>query len=152
MAPENQTLRIGVLHGPNLNLLGSREPELYGTTTLAEIEDRLRVAAEAKGAHLEFFQSNHEGTLIDWVQSARGRFQGLLVNAGGLAHTSVALRDALVAVSIPFVEVHLTNPYAREPFRRTSHLADVAVGLVCGFGPLSYLLGLQGLIAHLRAG
>lgn len=151
MAPQPQALRIGVVHGPNLNLLGVREPERYGTSTLAEIEGGLRSAGEPLGAALEFFQSNHEGALIEWIQAARGRFDGLLVNAGGLTHTSVALRDALLAVSIPFVEVHLTNPYAREPFRRRSLLADVAVGVVCGFGPLGYRLALEGLVTHLRS-
>ncbi len=151
MAPKPEALKVGVLHGPNLNLLGVREPERYGTATLGEIQSHLRATAEPLGASLEFFQSNHEGELIDWIQEMAPRFHGLLVNAGGLTHTSVALRDALLAVSVPFVEVHLTNPYAREDFRRTSLLADIAVGVVWGFGPESYPLGLQGLIARLRA-
>ncbi|MGH7545864.1 MAG: type II 3-dehydroquinate dehydratase [Gemmatimonadota bacterium] len=144
-------MRIGILHGPNLNLLGTREPERYGTTTLPELEAELRDAGAALGAALEFFQSNHEGELIDWVQRARGRLDGLLVNAGGLTHTSVSLRDALLAADVPFVEVHLTNPYAREPFRRTSLLADTALAIVCGFGAQSYRLGLEGLLALLQA-
>lgn len=151
MAPQPEALKIGVLHGPNLNLLGTREPERYGTATLPEIEMELRAAGDALAATLEFFHSNHEGELIDWVQGARGRLDGLLVNAGGLTHTSVSLRDALLAASVPFVEVHLTNPYAREPFRQTSLLADAALGIVCGFGARSYRLGLEGLIARLRA-
>lgn len=150
MAAKPQALRVGVLQGPNLNLLGVREPERYGARTLAEIESQLRPAGEVLGASLEFFQSNHEGELIEWVQGVRDRLDGLLVNAAGLTHTSVALRDALLAASVPFVEVHLTNPYAREPFRHISLLADVAVGIACGFGSHSYRLGLEGLVAHLR--
>lgn len=151
MASQPEALKIGVLHGPNLNLLGTREPERYGTATLEAIEAELRTAGETLAATLEFFQSNHEGELIEWVQRTRGRLDGLLVNAGGLTHTSVSLRDSLLAASIPFVEVHLTNPYAREPFRRTSLLADAAVGIVCGFGARSYRLGLEGLVSRLRA-
>lgn len=151
MAPQPEALKIGVLHGPNLNLLGTREPERYGTDTLEAIEAELQTAGEALASTLEFFQSNHEGELIEWVQRARGRLDGLLVNAGGLTHTSVSLRDALLAAAVPFVEVHLTNPYAREPFRRTSLLADAALGVVCGFGARSYRLGLEGLVARLRA-
>lgn len=152
MAAQPETLRVGVVHGPNLNLLGTREPEIYGRATLAEIEAGLAERARALGASLEFVQSNHEGVLIDWIQSARERVHGFLVNAGGLTHTSVALRDALLAAGRPFVEVHLSNPHAREPFRRTSLLSDIAVGYVCGFGPESYRLGLEGLVHRLRAG
>lgn len=139
-------MRILVLHGPNLNLLGTREPQTYGTTTLAEIDGRLRALAVELGASCEAFQSNHEGVLIDRIQEARGRFDGILINAAGLTHTSVALRDALLSVAIPFVEVHITNVYAREAFRHSSLLSDAAAGVVFGFGPRGYELGLRGLV------
>ena len=142
-------MRLLVLHGPNLNLLGTREPGVYGSETLADIEARLRQVARDIGAEVEFFQTNGEGALVEAVQAARGRFEGVVINPAAYTHTSVALRDAFLAVGIPFVEVHLSNVHAREPFRRRSLLADVAVGTVCGFGPASYELGLRGLAAHL---
>lgn len=141
--------RIGVLHGPNLNLLGEREPGEYGTETLSEIEGRMRERAERRGAELVFFQSNHEGELVDWIHERRSEVDGWVVNAGGLTHTSVALRDALVASGRPFVEVHLSNVHGREAFRERSLLADRAVGLVSGFRGESYLLGLDGLLSRL---
>ena len=144
-------LRILVLHGPNLNLLGTREPDVYGRTTLAEIDRRLSEEAKRLRVRVTSFQSNHEGTLVDRIQQARGSQDGILLNAAAYTHTSVALRDALAAVALPAVEVHLTNPHRREPFRHHSHLAGVVVGRVEGFGPESYLLGFQGLIAILRA-
>ena len=143
-------MRIAVLSGPNLNLLGQREPELYGRTTLAEIEAAVRAAAASADAEVDWIQSNHEGTLIDAVQAMAGRADGALINAAALTHTSLALRDAVLAVRVPFVEVHLSNIYAREPERRRSLLADLAIGVVCGFGARSYLLGLDGLLAALR--
>jgi len=142
-------MRILVVHGPNLNLLGVREPGIYGGATMAEIDAELQ-AATPEGVTLESFQSNHEGELIDAIQGAMGTTNGLLVNPGGLTHTSVALRDALLAAALPFVEVHLSNIHGREEFRRVSVMADVAVGVVCGFGPSSYLLGLRGLLEHLQ--
>ncbi|MBW3535443.1 MAG: type II 3-dehydroquinate dehydratase [Gemmatimonadetes bacterium] len=142
-------MRVAVLHGPNLRLLGRREPEVYGTTTLEEIDVGLQELADELGAGIETFQSNHEGELLDFVEGASERVEGFLVNAGAFTHTSVALRDALVGVGLPFVEVHLSNTAAREAFRRTSHLAPVAAGVVYGFGPSSYLLGLRGLVALL---
>lgn len=141
--------RIAVLHGPNLRLLGRREPEVYGTRTLEEIDVALQELADELGAGIETFQSNHEGELLDFVEGAAERVEGYLVNAGAFTHTSVALRDALVGVGLPFVEVHLSNTAAREPFRQRSHLAPVAAGVVYGFGPSSYLLGLRGLVALL---
>ena len=143
-------MRLLVLHGPNLNLLGQREPGLYGSRSLDQINSALTARAQALGAELECFQSNHEGVLVDRIQAARGHCAGLLINAGAYTHTSIALRDALLAVDIPFVEVHLSNVHAREPFRHHSYLADKALGVICGFGPASYSLALEGLIDHLR--
>ena len=143
-------MRIAVLNGPNLNLLGSREPELYGRATLAEIESAVRQAAAARGAEIDWVQSNHEGALVDAVQALAGRADGALINAAALTHTSLALRDALLAVRVPFVEVHLSNIFAREPARRQTLLADLAIGLVCGFGAQSYLLGLDAILGALR--
>lgn len=142
---------IAVLNGPNLNLLGQREPEVYGRTTLPEIEAMVRDAARAEGAELEWFQTNHEGALVDAVQGLRGRADGALINAAALTHSSLALRDAVLAVRVPFVELHLSNIFAREPERRHSVIADLAIGLVSGFGAQSYLLALQALIGRLRA-
>ena len=143
---------IAVLNGPNLNLLGQREPEVYGRTTLAEIEKMVRDAARSHGTDIEWFQTNHEGELVDAVQGRRGRVDGALVNAAALTHTSLALRDAMLAVRVPFVELHLSNIFAREPERRHSVIADLALGLVTGFGAQSYLLALQALVGRLRAG
>lgn len=139
-------MRIGVIHGPNLNLLGSRQPEIYGHTTLTEIDALLRELATDQGVELETIQSNAEGELIDYIQGAGARVDGFLVNAAGLTHTSVSLLDALLAVDRPFVEVHLSNPAGRERFRRRSLLAPWARGVVQGFGAESYVLGLRGLI------
>lgn len=144
-------MRIAVLSGPNLNLLGQREPAVYGTATLQEIEDRLHGLAGELGVELETYQSNAEGALIDYIQESAGRIDAFVVNAGGLTHTSVSLRDALVGVARPFVEVHLSNPATREPFRHVSLLTDRALGAVVGFGAESYLLGLRGLVARMTA-
>lgn len=150
MAEKPEALKIGVLHGPNLNLLGHREPERYGQEDLESINRRVAERAGQLGVEVETYQSNVEGQLIDWIQDSASRVHGLLVNAAGYSHTSVALRDALLAVGLPFVEVHLTNIFAREPFRHHSHLSDVAVGHVSGFGGDSYVLALEGLVAYLR--
>jgi 3-dehydroquinate dehydratase-2 len=144
-------MRIAVLNGPNLNLLGQREPELYGRMTLPEIETMVREAAGRLGAEIDWFQTNHEGALIDAVQGLRGRVDGALINAAALTHSSLGLRDAVLAVQVPFVELHLSNIFAREPERRHSVIADLAVGMVTGFGPQSYLLALQALVGRLRA-
>ena len=141
--------RVLVLHGPNLNLLGSREPEVYGSTTLAEIDTDLGEAAKELGIEVEILQSNHEGQLIDRIHEARERVQGILINPGGLTHTSVSLRDALAATDLPVVEVHLSNVFAREEFRQHSFVSGIALGVISGLGPLGYLLGLEALVAHL---
>ncbi len=143
-------MHLLLLNGPNLNLLGQREPGIYGRGTLASIEDLLGQEATAEGAQLDCFQSNFEGALVERIHQAMGLSQGILINAGAYTHTSVALRDALLGVAIPFVELHLTNTHARENFRHRSLLADRAVGVVSGFGPMSYSLALQGLLHHLR--
>lgn len=147
-----ETPVVGVVHGPNLNLLGEREPEHYGRTTLSEVDAMISRRARRAGADVVSYQSNSEGELVSWVQERSSEVAGWLVNAGGLTHTSVALRDALVASGRPFVEVHLSHVFSREPFRRESVLADAAVGLVSGFRVRSYLLGLDGLLAHLSVG
>jgi 3-dehydroquinate dehydratase II len=144
-------MRIAVLNGPNLNLLGQREPEVYGHTTLAEIETMVRDAAVPLGAQIDWFQTNHEGELVDAVQRLRGQADGALINAAALTHSSLALRDALLAVRVPFVELHLSTIFAREPERRHSVIADLALGMVTGFGPQSYVLALQALMGRLRA-
>ncbi len=143
-------MRIGVLNGPNLNLLGRREPDHYGTQTLAEIEALLVERAEASAAELTFFQSNDEGDIVDWVQTNADLVDGWLVNAAALTHTSVALRDALAGSDRPFVEVHLSNIFAREPFRHTSLLSDLAIGVIAGFRASSYLFGLEALVRVLQ--
>lgn len=145
-------MKIAVVHGPNLNLLGTREPEVYGRHTLTEIDTSLREAGGQLGVELETFQSNVEGELINFVQAAAAETAGFVVNAGAYTHTSVALRDALVGVGRPFVEVHLSNIHARESFRRRSLLAPKAVGAIMGFGVESYILGLNGLVSYLRRG
>lgn len=142
-------MRITVLNGPNLNLLGSREPDIYGTTSLDDIEARLRDVSRELGAELRFVQSNHEGVLIDAIQGLRGSADGAIINAGAYTHTSLAIRDAFAAVAVPYVEVHLSNIYSREPERRHSLLAPGARAMICGFGAYGYELALRGLVASL---
>ena len=144
--------RILVLHGPNLNALGTREPEIYGHATLEDIDRRLRALAAELEVEIECLQSNHEGVLIDALHRARGTSDGVLLNPGGLTHTSVALRDAVAATGLPVVEVHVTNPQARESFRHTSTVSAAAAAVVQGFGADSYLLALRGLAARLDHG
>jgi 3-dehydroquinate dehydratase-2 len=142
--------RVLVLHGPNLNLLGQREPEIYGHTTLADIDARLVALGRELKVEVETFQSNHEGVLVDRIQAARGQYAAVLINAGAYTHTSVALLDALLAVDLPVVEVHLSNLYKREEFRHHSYIARAAVGQICGFGANSYLLGLRAVVELIK--
>ncbi|HEY1137723.1 MAG TPA: type II 3-dehydroquinate dehydratase [Xanthomonadaceae bacterium] len=141
--------RLLVLHGPNLNLLGTREPEIYGRATLADIDADLAERAASAGHQLASFQSNAEHALVDRIQAAKGQVDFILINPAAFTHTSVAIRDALAAVAIPFIEVHLSNPHTREPFRHTSYFTDLAVGIVAGFGPLSYGLALAAAMRRL---
>jgi 3-dehydroquinate dehydratase-2 len=144
-------LRILVLHGPNLNLLGTREPGHYGVQTLADINQALISLADTLGAELTTHQSNHEGELVDHIQKAgNGKIDAIIINLAAYTHTSIALRDALLATRIPFVEVHLSNIHKREEFRHRSLLVDAAVGMVAGFGPSSYTMALRGIVEHLR--
>ncbi|MCC5660638.1 type II 3-dehydroquinate dehydratase [Nostoc sp. XA010] len=145
-----QPLSILALHGPNLNLLGQREPGIYGALTLAEINRLLEEEGFKIQAKVFSVQSNHEGILVDTIHAALGQHHGILINAGAYTHTSVALRDAIAAVNLPTVEVHLSNIYRREDFRHHSYIAPVAIGQISGFGEQSYLLGLQALVNHLR--
>ncbi|WP_171228759.1 type II 3-dehydroquinate dehydratase [Ruegeria sp. HKCCA4008] len=141
-----------VLNGPNLNLLGTRQPEVYGSTTLHMIEDRCVQHGASIGLDVTHLQSNHEGVLLDAIHAARGVQSGLILNAGAFTHTSIALMDAIASVELPVVEVHLSNIHAREAFRHRSYIAPVALGQICGFGAHSYILALDALAAHLKAG
>ena len=141
-------MKLAVLHGPNLNLLGTREPKIYGSDTLENINASITQLGEELGFQVSFIQSNHEGTLVDWIQQIDA--DGLVVNAAAYTHTSVAIRDALMARNVPFVEVHMSNVYARESFRHHSYLHDIAIGVICGFGVNSYLLGLRAIYSYLR--
>lgn len=141
--------RVLCISGPNLQLLGTREPSIYGHETLGDIHERLLVRAGELGARVEARQTNHEGTIVDWIGEAIGAFDGLLINPAAYTHTSVAIYDAVKAVGLPCVEVHLSNPDAREPFRKHSYLAAACLGRVAGFGGTSYVIALEGLVAHL---
>ncbi|MDX1709681.1 MAG: type II 3-dehydroquinate dehydratase [Rhodovibrionaceae bacterium] len=145
-----QAPRVLVLNGPNLNMLGSREPDVYGHATLADIESACRDTAAERGLDLDFRQSNHEGELVEWIQSARERHDAIVINAGALTHTSVALLDALQAAGLPVLEVHLSNTYRRESFRHHSYVSRAAQGVICGLGPMGYLLALQALAAQFQ--
>jgi 3-dehydroquinate dehydratase-2 len=138
------------VHGPNLNLLGKREPEIYGTQTLADIDADLAALAKDLGVEVESVQSNHEGELIDRIQEAIGHADGILINPGGFTHSSIALRDALVATDLPVVEIHLSNVYARESFRQLSYVSPIAVGVISGLGAQGYQLGLEALVKRLN--
>ena len=143
-------MRLLLINGPNLNLLGTREPNLYGSSSLNGIEDKLRDKANEENIQLDCFQSNFEGALVDRIHQSVDQVDGILINAGAFTHTSIAIRDALLAVSIPFVELHLSNIHSREQFRQKSYLADRAIGVVSGFGAMSYLMAMDGLLSHLR--
>ena len=145
-------MKILVINGPNLNLLGKREPGIYGAKSLEEINRILEAQAAGNGAQLEFFQSNAEGAIVDAIQEAAGRVAGIIINPAAYTHTSIAIRDALAAVAIPTVEVHLSNVYSREEFRHKSLIAPVAIGQIAGFGPTGYELALKGLLRHLKDG
>src|SRR5690242_19926350 len=142
-ATANAQVKVLVLHGPNLNLLGEREPEIYGRVTLAQIDDELRRLGRELGLNVDTFQSNSEGALVDRIQAARGQYQALVINPAAYTHTSVAIRDAIAMLGIPVVEVHLSNVYRREPFRHHSTIADIVDGRIMGFGPDSYYLALR---------
>lgn len=144
-------MRVLFLNGPNLNLLGHREPEVYGKTTLADIEARVRGRANSLGATIDFRQSNSEGELVGWIQQAKNNFDAIVINAAAYTHTSVALRDAICAVGVPTIEIHLSNIHAREEFRHRSLIAPVCKGQIAGFGPNSYILGLEAAV-NINAG
>jgi 3-dehydroquinate dehydratase II len=145
-------MKILVIHGPNLNLLGKREPEIYGTVTLDDINKKLSALAAELGVEVSFFQSNHEGELVQRVQDAMGAYEAIVINPGAYTHTSVALRDAISSAGIPTVETHISNIYRREEFRKHSYISGVAVGQIAGFGPESYLLALRAAAAHVKDG
>ncbi len=145
-----ESMNILLINGPNLNLVGKREPSIYGSQTLEDIQEELLTLASELEAKLKFFQSNSEGELINCIHNSVGSIDGILINAGAYTHTSIALRDALLGVAIPYVEVHLSNIYSREKFRHKSFLSDKALGLICGFGASSYQLALKGIVSHLK--
>jgi 3-dehydroquinate dehydratase II len=143
-------VQILVLNGPNLNLLGKRQPEIYGNLTLSDIEQQVRALAEELGVEIDFRQSNSEAELINWIHAAAGKFGALVINPAAYTHTSLALRDAISAVGIPTVEIHISNIHRREPFRHHSYIAEVAVGQIAGFGATSYLLGIRAAVGLLQ--
>ena len=145
------TISLLVLNGPNLNLLGTRQPEVYGSTTLADVEVLCREAGARLGVGIDFRQSNHEGALVDWIHEAKGKHGGIVLNAGALTHTSIAIMDAIASVELPVAEVHLSNIHRREEFRHLSYVSKVALGMIAGFGPHGYVLGIEALARHLNA-
>jgi len=139
-----------ILNGPNLNLLGTRQPEVYGHTTLEDIRQMCETHGEVTGVKVEFLQSNHEGAMVDAIHAARGTHDGIILNAGAYTHTSIALMDAIASVELPAIELHLSNVHAREPFRHSSYIAKVSVGIICGFGAHGYVLAMDAMKAHLK--
>ncbi len=147
---KNETLPILVIHGPNLNMLGKREPELYGNTTLEDVNNQLKKAADSMGLSVETFQSNHEGEIVEKIQQAIGACSGLIINPAAFTHTSVAIRDALLLLDIPIIEIHISNIYKREPFRHTSMIADISTAQLTGFGINGYLMALDAMAKMLE--
>lgn len=145
------SISILILNGPNLNLLGTRQPEVYGSTTLADVEAMCAEKARSLGVEIDFRQSNHEGTLVDWIHEAKGKHDGIVINAGAYTHTSVALLDAIASVELPVAEVHISNIHKREEFRHLSYISKVALGMICGFGPYGYVIAIDALAHHLSA-
>ncbi len=144
-------MKISVINGPNLNMLGTREPSLYGNLTISDISKQIEIKADELGVEIELFQSNIEGEIVEKIHSLYDNFDGFIINAAAYTHTSIAIRDAALSVSLPFIEVHLSNVYKREPFRHKSYLADIALGVISGFGYLSYTLALEALVKHIKA-
>ncbi len=144
-------MKISVINGPNLNMLGTREPSLYGNLTVSDINRQIEIKADELGVEIDLFQSNIEGEIVEKIHSLYNNFDGFIINAAAYTHTSIAIRDAALSVSLPFIEVHLSNVYKREPFRHKSYLADIALGVISGFGYLSYTLALEALVKHIKA-
>ncbi len=144
-------MKISVINGPNLNMLGTREPSLYGNLTISDISKQIKIKADELGVEIDLFQSNIEGEIVEKIHSLYDNFDGFIINAAAYTHTSIAIRDAALSVSLPFIEVHLSNVYKREPFRHKSYLADIALGVISGFGYLSYTLALEALVKHIKA-
>ncbi len=144
-------MKISIINGPNLNMLGTREPSLYGNLTVSDINRQIEIKADELGVEIDLFQSNIEGEIVEKIHSLYNNFDGFIINAAAYTHTSIAIRDAALSVSLPFIEVHLSNVYKREPFRHKSYLADIALGVISGFGYLSYTLALEALVKHIKA-
>ena len=139
-----------ILNGPNLNLLGKRQPEIYGHATLQDVEKMCQDKAAAAGIHIQFEQSNHEGALVDWIQAAKAKHDGIILNAGAYTHTSIALFDALTSIELPAIELHVSNVFSREPFRHQSYISNIAIGVICGFGAAGYPLAMDAMLGHLK--
>ena len=139
-----------ILNGPNLNLLGTRQPEIYGHATLQDVEKLCQDKATASDIHIQFEQSNHEGVLVDWIQAAKAKHDGIILNAGAYTHTSIALFDALTSIELPAIELHVSNVFSREPFRHQSYISNIAIGVICGFGAAGYPLAMDAMLGHLK--
>ena len=139
-----------ILNGPNLNLLGTRQPEIYGHATLQDVEKLCQNKAAAADIHIQFEQSNHEGVLVDWIQAAKAKHDGIILNAGAYTHTSIALYDALTSIELPAIELHVSNVFSREPFRHQSYISNIAIGVICGFGAAGYPLAMDAMLGHLK--
>ncbi len=144
-------MKISVINGPNLDMLGTREPSLYGNLSISDINKQIEIKANELGVEIDLFQSNSEGEIVEKIHNLHGKFDGFIINAAAYTHTSIAIRDAALSVSLPFIEVHLSNVYKRETFRHKSYLADIALGVISGFGYLSYTLALEALVKHIKA-